>query len=121
MVDSQIDELIGEYKIHGEDQIMRDYVRLFAAHFERHYLSKGFRPRRAIHAKSHGYLSAVFEVIDHGQPDLQHSVFKEPATYKAVVRISNGDGPPGPDPPRIASVGFEIKVVAGIAKKQRVA
>jgi hypothetical protein len=33
MVDSQIDELIGEYQIPGEDEIIRDYVRLFEAHF----------------------------------------------------------------------------------------
>jgi hypothetical protein len=117
MIDLQIDELIGEYKIPGEDEIIRDYVRLFEAHFQRHYLSKGLRPRRAIHAKSHGYLSAVFEVIDHCQPDFRHSIFKEPATYKAVVRISNGDGPPGPDTDRIASVGFAIKVVGVMAKK----
>ena len=65
MEDSQIDTLIGEYKIPGEDEIIQAYVRLFEAHFQRHYLSKGLRPQRAIHAKSHGYPKAIFEVIGH--------------------------------------------------------
>jgi hypothetical protein len=111
MVDAQIDDSIGEYKIPGEDDIVREYVRLFEAHFQRHYFSKGIPPRRAIHAKSHGFLKAVFEVIDHGQPDFRHSVFGRAATYQSVVRISNGDGPEGPDTDKIASVGFAIKVL----------
>jgi len=117
MVDSEIDAVIGEYKIPGEDEIIQDYVRLFEAHFRRHYSSKGLRPRRAIHAKSHGYLNAVFEIIGHGQRDFRHGIFKAAATYKGVVRISNGDGPPGPDTARIASVGFAIKVLGVMEQK----
>lgn len=117
MAESQIDISIGEYKIPGEDDIIQDYVRLFETHFQRHYFSKGLQPQRAIHAKSHGYLKSVFEVIDHGQPDFRYSVFRKPATYDAVVRISNGDGPAGPDTDRIASVGFAIKVLGVMDQK----
>jgi hypothetical protein len=113
----QIDTSIGEYKIPGEDEIVQAYVRIFEAHFKRHYLSKGLRPQRAIHAKSHGYLSAGFEVIDHGQPDFRHGIFQEPGAYRAIVRISNGDGPPGPDTNRIASVGFAVKVLGVTIRK----
>ena len=117
MDDAQIDTAIGEYKISGEDEIIQSYVRIFEAHFERHYLSKGLRPQRAIHAKSHGYLSCDFEVIDHGEPDFRHGIFKQPGAYRAIVRISNGDGPPGPDTNRIASVGFAIKVLGVTEQK----
>jgi hypothetical protein len=117
MLDEKIDTSIGEYKIPGEDDIVQDYLRLFERHFQRHYFSQGLRPRRAIHAKSHGYLEAIFEVIDHGQPDLLHSIFRKAATFQAVVRISNGDGPVGPDTNRIASVGFAIKVLGVLDPK----
>jgi hypothetical protein len=110
MQDLQIDTSIGEYQIPGEDEIIQDYLRLFERHFQLHYFSKGLPPRRAIHAKSHGYLDGVFEVIDHGQPDLQFGIFRKAAKYRAVVRVSNGDGPPGPDTDKIVSVGFAIKV-----------
>jgi hypothetical protein len=117
MDNAQIDTAIGEYKIPGEDEIIQAYVRIFAAHFERHYLSKGLRSQRAIHAKSHGYLSCDFEVIDHGEPDFRYSIFQQPGDYRAIARISNGDGAPGPDTNRIASVGFAIKVLGVTGRK----
>ena len=66
MDNAQIDTAIGEYKIPCEDEIIQAYVPIFEAHFERHYLSKGLRSERAIHAKSHGYLSCDFEVSTMG-------------------------------------------------------
>jgi hypothetical protein len=44
MDNPEIDAAIGEYKIPGEDEIIQAYLRIFAAHFQRHYLSKGLRP-----------------------------------------------------------------------------
>ena len=117
MFEFEIDTSIGEYKIPGEDQIILDYVEIFTRHFAKHYAGKPGPARRAIHAKSHGCLRASFEVIDHGDADLQHGIFKDPAIYEAVVRISNGDGPPGSDTDKIVSVGFAIKVL-GVFKEK---
>jgi hypothetical protein len=113
----EIDTAIGEYTIPGEEEIIRDYVTLFTKHFEKHYAGKDGPARRAIHAKSHGCLRATFSVLDHSEHDLKHGIFSQPATYQAVVRISNGDGPPGADTNKIASIGFAIKVLDVAAEK----
>ena len=110
MRDIDIDAAIGEYPIPGEAGIVDEYVELMRAHFRKHYEGKSGVARRAIHAKSHCCLRATFEVFDHGDPALSHGVFRAPATYEAMVRISNGDGPAGPDTAKIASIGFAIKV-----------
>lgn len=110
MPDIEIDSAIGEYRIPGEAEIADEYVELIRSHFRKHYEGKSEVARRSIHAKSHCCLRATFEVLAHGDPALSHGVFDAPATYDALVRISNGDGPPGPDTARIASIGFAIKV-----------
>jgi hypothetical protein len=117
MFDYEIDESIGEYRIPGERGILESYVAIFNRHFEKHYINRGIKARRAIHAKSHGSLKALFEVLDHGDSDLKFSIFREPATYNAIVRLSNGDGPPGPDTAKIPSLGFAIKVF-GVAEEK---
>jgi len=106
----EIDTSAGEYEIDGEAEIIAGYVRLFEQHFAKHYTATHLPARRAIHAKSHASLKADFEVIEHGDAELRHAVFESPARYPAVVRISNGDGPAGPDTDWVASVGFAIKV-----------
>jgi hypothetical protein len=110
MPDIEIDSAIGERLIPGEAEIIERYTGIFQSHFRKHYEGKGSMARRAIHAKSHSCLRATFEVFDHGNPELRHGIFRAPARYDALVRISNGDGPPGPDTYRIASIGFAIKV-----------
>jgi len=117
MDDLPIDTSIGEYKIPGEEQIIQDYLRLLQTHFQRHYFSNGIPPKRAIHAKSHGYLKGVFEIIDHGTPELRHGIFRSVKSFQALVRISNGNGPAGPDTDRIVSVGFAIKVLGVTDRK----
>ncbi len=94
MFDFELDTSIGEYRIPGETDLLRDYVGVFNRHFAKHYLNKGVTARRAIHAKSHGFLKASFEVFDHQDSDLKYGIFREPAVFQAVVRLSNGDGPP---------------------------
>ena len=110
MPEIDIDAEIGEYLIPGEAEIVDRYIDIFNAHFRQHYEGKGIVAQRAIHAKSHGLLRASLEIFDHGDSDLQHGIFRAPTTYEAIVRISNGDGPAGPDTDRIASIGFAIKV-----------
>jgi len=110
MTEMPIDSEMGEYLIPGEAAILERYLEIFRDHFQRHYQDKPGMARRAIHAKSHGLLRASLEILPHGQSDLQYSIFRTPGTYEAFVRISNGDGPAGPDTDKIASVGFAIKV-----------
>lgn len=110
MPEIDIDATIGEYLIPGEAAIVEKFLAIFGAHMRKHYEGKGIVTRRAIHAKSHGCLRATLEVFDHGDPDLRYSIFRAPATYDAVVRVSNGDGPAGPDKQKLVSMGFAIKV-----------
>src|ERR1700731_274821 len=117
MFDFELDTSIGEYRIPGETDLFEDYIAIFNRHFAKHYIDKGVTARRAIHAKSHGCLKASFEVLDHRDSDLKYSIFKEPAVYKAIVRLSNGDGPPGSDTARIPSLVFAIKVFGVYAEK----
>jgi hypothetical protein len=117
VIPPEIDSGIGEYLIPGEAGIMNDYLAIFYAHFKKHYEGKPGTARRGIHAKSHGCLRATLEIFDHGDPELQHGIFRAPASYEALVRVSNGDGPPGPDTARLVSVGFAIKVLGVEAEK----
>ena len=105
-----IDSSAGEYAIAGEAEILERYKQIFERHFARNYTAKHLPPRRAIHAKSHAVLKAEFEVIQHGDAPLTGGIFDTPKRYPAVVRISNGDGPAGPDTDWVASIGFAIKV-----------
>lgn len=117
MPEIDIDPTIGEYLIPGEAAIVDKYLAIFGAHMRKHYDGKGIVARRAIHAKSHGCLRATLEVLPHGDPDLRHGIFRAPATYDAIVRVSNGDGPPGPDKHPLVSMGFAIKVRGVEAEK----
>ena len=112
-----IDATIGEYKIPGEDTILRDFVQIFSDHFQTQYVSKKQTARRAVHAKSHGCLKATFEVLDHNDLQLKHAIFDRPASFDAIIRFSNGDGPAGPDTDKFASVGIGIKVFGVSAEK----
>jgi hypothetical protein len=105
-----IDAAAGEYEIDGEAAILQSYGRIFERHFEKHYTSTHRPPRRAIHAKCHAFLNAELEVFEHGDPQLRHGIFDAPAVFPAVARISNGDGPAGPDTDWVASIGFAFKV-----------
>ena len=112
-----IDPAAGESLIPGEEAILARYVTIFARHFRKNYEGRGGVARRAIHAKSHACLRASFEVFEMSDGSLRHGVFARPATYDALVRVSNGDGPPGPDTDKIASMGFAIKVRGVTAEK----
>ena len=58
---------------------------------------EGQRPaRRDAHAKAHGCVKASFAVPELPE-NLRVGVFKEPRTYNAWIRYSNGSGTPQPD------------------------
>ena len=47
---------------------------------------------RAVHAKAHGYLKVVFEVLPDLPPELAQGLFAAPASYAAVLRFSTTPG-----------------------------
>jgi hypothetical protein len=47
------------------------------------------RKRRVAHTKHHGFMHATFEVNDNLDPRYAKGIFREPGTYRAVVRTSN--------------------------------
>jgi len=49
------------------------------------------RPFRGFHAKLHAGLRAEFQVLDNLPPYARQGIFREPRTFNAVVRFSNGD------------------------------
>lgn len=50
------------------------------------------QPVRISHAKAHGFLKGEFTVEDNLPPELAQGLFSRPASYPAVVRISNAPG-----------------------------
>ncbi|HEV3168134.1 MAG TPA: catalase family protein [Isosphaeraceae bacterium] len=58
----------------------------------------GDRPaRRDAHPKQHGCVRAEFRVEDGLPDDLRHGVFREPRTFPAYIRFSNGSAKLQPD------------------------
>lgn len=107
-----LDKDFGEYIVPGEEKSAQKLMSLFSKHMKNKYEDLGKEARRAVHAKDHGCLKDVkFEVLDHGDNDLKFSVFRDPRTYDAFVRLSNGDGPPGRDTDKNVSIGFAIKLL----------
>ena len=45
---------------------------------------------RQQHEKGHGVVRAEFRVLPQAPPEFRHGVFREPRTYQALVRFSNG-------------------------------
>lgn len=45
---------------------------------------------RQQHGKGHGVVRAEFRVSPHVPPEFRHGVFREPRSYQALVRFSNG-------------------------------
>jgi len=65
--------------------------------------------QRDAHSKAHGCVRATFEVFEN-QTRYNHGIFKEPATYEAWIRFSNGSVPALPDYKKDAR-GMAIKVM----------
>lgn len=65
--------------------------------------------QRDAHSKAHGCVRATFEVFEN-QTKYNYGIFKEPATYEAWIRFSNGSVPALPDYKKDAR-GMAIKVM----------
>lgn len=77
----------------------------------REFVTKYRTPQyeRDAHSKPHGCVRAHFEVFD-TQAKYNHGIFKQPATYEAWIRFSNGSVPVLDDPKKDAR-GMAIKVM----------
>jgi tetratricopeptide (TPR) repeat protein len=70
--------------------------------------------RRDAHAKMHGVVRAQFIVGPNLPQELRIGVFKEPKTYQALIRFSNGAGPIKPDIARdIRGMAIKLMGVPG--------
>lgn len=58
---------------------------------------KGKSVLRAVHPKSHGCVSATFEVLPNLDKSLRVGLFAQPRTYRAIVRYSNAAALVAPD------------------------
>jgi len=67
--------------------------------------------RRDVHAKAHGCVQAVVDVVKDLAPRLRQGVFAQPGTqYRAWIRFSSGNTWPQPDSTRDAR-GFALKLM----------
>jgi catalase len=84
-------ELGKEYPPEGEEKLIAELMQGFEASM----LGKTKPTPRDQHPKSHGYVKAEFIVADNLADDLRVGIFKEPKTYEAWIRFSNGGGGSG--------------------------
>ena len=82
-------ELGKEYPAADEAAHIAEIVELFTGMTERKY-PPGVRPmRRDAHTKAHGLLKAEFTVLDDLPERAKRGLFKQPATYQALIRFSS--------------------------------
>jgi hypothetical protein len=103
------------------EDIPPDEDRRFEAHAQTlRKLQEGHGERhggmsRALHAKGHLGVHASFEVLE-APPDYKAGLFARPASYRALVRFSNGAGAHQPDKaPDVR--GFAVKLLGVPGKK----
>lgn len=75
---------------HNEDEIIQEVLQISRELLQRDYPAHIRPARRDAHAKHHGCVKAEFIIEPDLPKELRHGVFKEPRTYKAWVRFSNG-------------------------------
>jgi hypothetical protein len=75
----------------GEPQIARDLAETMLSISHKTYADTG-HAMRAVHAKSHGLLSAHVEVLPDLPDELAQGIFAQPGTFEAVARLSTTPG-----------------------------
>ena len=83
---------LGEMLQDGEIQATQDVINVIHKQLGERY--SGSRTLRDAHPKSHGCVSALFDVDPVVNPQLARGVFSRGAQFKAIVRYSNGSGDP---------------------------
>jgi catalase len=84
-------ELGKEYPPEGEEK----WIAMLMQGIQASMQAKTKPTPRDQHPKSHGYVKAEFTVADNLADDLRVGVFKEPKTYEAWIRFSNGGSDSG--------------------------
>ena len=78
-----------EYPREGEDELVAEMVRQMKDQMEQLY--RDTRTLRQVHSKMHGCVKAEFTVMPDLPDELKVGVFKEPKTFPAWIRFSNGN------------------------------
>jgi len=99
-----------EYPRPDEEKIANETVALLQAEMNRMYPEKSGKQLRQIHPKMNGCVKAEFIVLPGIAEKYKVGIFKEPKTYPAWVRFSNGKTKPLPDTKKDIR-GFAIKIM----------
>lgn len=107
-----------EYPQPGEEKIAAEIVKLLKDQMTRMYpsLPDGMKQLRQVHAKMNGLVKAEFKVEADISSELKVGLFKEPKTYPAWIRFSNGETHVLSDKKKDFR-GFAIKVLNVPGKK----
>lgn len=108
-------EIGKEYPQPNEVKTANTIIKLLKAQMLRLYSSKGKKQLRQVHTKINGCAKAQF-IIHDLPPELRVGVFKEPKTYPAWIRFSNGESHIIPDAKKDFR-GFAIKLMGVPGKK----
>lgn len=74
-----------------QNSTARDLAETMLSISEKTYADPG-QAMRAVHAKSHGLISATVEVLDNLPPELAQGISAKPQRYEAVIRLSTTPG-----------------------------
>jgi hypothetical protein len=101
-----------EYPVYDEKKLVTEYVRLLQDQMLRTYppIEGGAKQLRQIHPKMNGCVKAEFTVLPNLPEELRIGLFKEPKSYYAWIRFSNGQTHPVPDYEKDFR-GFAIKIM----------
>lgn len=105
-----------EYPQPGEEQIARDIVNLLQNQVLRFYDTSKTKLLRQIHPKMNGCVKAEFIIEPNLPQELRAGLFKDPVSFPAWVRFSNGETKPVPDYKKDIR-GFAIKIMNVPGKK----
>ena len=100
----------------GEQALFESFAREIMARQKEVAQQTGGPTLRGFHAKLHAGLAAEFQVLDDLPPHARFGVFKEPKTFPALVRFSNGRPDSGPDR-RPEPRGIAIKLIGAPGPK----
>jgi catalase len=105
-----------EYPEKNEEKIADKIVKLLQDQMLRLYEKNKKKQLRQIHPKMNGCVKAEFIIEKNLPEDLKVGIFKEPVSFPAWIRFSNGDTRPLPDWKKDIR-GFAIKIMNVPGKK----
>jgi hypothetical protein len=98
----------------GEDAAFHAYAASLLRYQSRFAVKGDGQPHRGFHVKSHAGLAGTFTVAGAIPDKARHGIFAAPASYPALVRISNGFSAPRPDwLPDLLGLSVKLCGIAG--------